>query len=278
MIELIQTEVYKLFCSFRTYATFGIAIILMAMINIGLYMDGESILLFILEPLKDYFIIDGNVLNGYLIGYFSLNTLWVHIPVLVIIVSTYIFSSEFEYGTIKVLLSQPISRTALILSKWLTMFLYIIIFMIIVAIFALVPSVWLFGTGDVMVLSDGLQFILEGSFIKRYVAAIIFAVVAMMAFSSLAMFLAVWFKNTLTAILVAFGILIFHTLIQSFVLGLSSLWQNMLFTFHMAMWQQFFVTDVPMVLIMKSFGFLLAMIILFTMLTVYRFNSINISE
>jgi ABC-2 type transport system permease protein len=250
----------------------------MAIINLGLYTDGENILSFILKPLKDYFILEGNILNGYLIAYFSLNTLWVHIPVLVIIVGTYIFSSEFEYGTIKVLLSQPISRTQLIVSKLAAMVLYNIMFMTVLALFALVPSVLIFGKGDVMVLNDGLHFILESSFLKRYVLTILFATLAMIAFSSMGMFLAIWFKNTLTSILVAFGVLIFHTLIQSFVLALSSGWQQLLFTFHMSMWQQFFVTEVPIRMIVKSAIFLIAMTLIFTQLTIYRFKYINISE
>ena len=41
MKALIQTELYKLFSSLRTYMTFGIAIILMVIINFGLYPGGS---------------------------------------------------------------------------------------------------------------------------------------------------------------------------------------------------------------------------------------------
>lgn len=278
MKNLLFTELYKLFSSFRTYATFGIAIILMAMINIGLYMDGENILDFILQPLKEYFVVDGNILNGYLIAYFSLNTLWVHIPVLVIIVSAYIFSSEFEYGTIKTLLSQPISRARLFYSKLLTMIIYNLLFMVILALVALIPSVLVFGVGDIMVLNEGLQFILEATFLKRYLYAVLFAALGMTAFSSLAMFLAIYFRNTLTAILVAFGILIFHTLIQSFLLGFNSSIQVFIFSYHMSMWQQLFVTDIPFDQILQSVVFLIIMTVTFSWLTLYKFKTLNIKE
>lgn len=278
MTALIYNEIYKLFSSFRTYATFTIAIILMVMINLGLYTEGETILSYILEPLKDYFILDGNILNGYLIAYFSLNTLWVHIPILILVVSTYIFSSEFEYGTIKILLSQPISRSHLFLAKLFTLVVYNIVFMFVLAFSALIPAVLIFGKGDVMVLNEGLQFVPEVSFLKRFGLAILFASLAMTAFSALGMLFAIWFRNTLTAILLSFGILIFHTLIQSFVIGLNSYAQGFLFTYHMSMWQQFFVSEIPFNTILQSIGFLTIMFATLSLVTLYRFNSIDIKE
>src|SRR5210317_1681819 len=100
MRRVIGTELFKLFRSKRTYIVFGIAIVLMLIINIGLYSDGEEFFDFLLRSINEYFFIDGKVINGYLIAYLALNSLWVHIPILVIIVTTHIFSSEFEYGTI----------------------------------------------------------------------------------------------------------------------------------------------------------------------------------
>jgi ABC-2 type transport system permease protein len=277
MSALLKTELYKVFTSVRTFITFGIAIVLMVFINFGLYMEGENILSFLLQPLKDYFLVEGNILNGFLIAYFSLNTLWVHIPVLVIIVSAHIFSGEFELGTIKLLLSQPISRSRLMWSKILVMILYNVLFMLVVALFALIPSVLIFGTGDVMVFNNGLQFLLESSFSWRYGLAVLFAMLAMTAFSSLAMYCAVYFKNTLTAILVSFGVLIIHTLFQSFSLEMSSLWQNVLFTYHMSNWQQLFVTEVPWRDLGVSVSFLFIFTLVFSVLSVKRFNRLNIS-
>ena len=278
MRALLRTEIYKVFTSVRTYITFGIAIILMVIINFGLYVEGENILGFILQPLKDYFLVQGNILNGYLIAYFSLNTLWVHIPVLVIIVSAHIFSGEFEMGTIKLLLTQPISRQQLMLSKIAVMWFYNVLFMLVVAIFALVPAVMIFGTGDVMVFNNGLQFLLEASFGWRYGLAVVFAVLGMTAFSSLAMYCAIYFKNTLTAILLSFGILILHTLFQSFTFEVTSVWQNLLVTYHMSNWQQLFVTDVPWNEILISVSFLCIFTLVFCMLSVMKFNRLNITE
>lgn len=278
MIQLIKIEIYKLFSSNRTYISFGITIILMLIINIGLFTDGEEIFSFFLQPLKEYFIIEGTIINGYLIAYLALNTLWVHIPILIIIVTTYIFSSEFEYGTIRVLLTQPISRNSLLSAKIISMIIFIICFMAIVALFALVPAVLLFGTGDVIVFIDGIQFIQEDGFLTRYFSTIVFSIISMVAFSSLSMYLALWFKNTLTSILISLGILIVLTLLQTFVFGIFSSWQPFLFTYHFSKWQLFFVNNIPLSSILNSVYFLLGMSIFFIGLSYYKFNKLNISE
>jgi ABC-2 type transport system permease protein len=278
MRALIQTELLKVFSSLRTYLSFGIAVVLMIIIDFGLYMEGETILGYLLQPLKEYFLIQGNILNGYLIAYLSLNTLWVHLPVLVIIVSAYIFSSEFEFGTIKVLMSQPVSRSEVMLSKIIVMLLYNLLFMLIVALFALVPAVLIFGKGDVMVLNNGIQFLLESTFLWRFALAVCFATLAMTAFSALSVFCAIYFKDTLTAILVSFGILILHTLFQSFTIEISSNWQNALFSYHMSNWQLLFVTDIPWKQMLLSVGFLTTMSVVFLYLSVIKFKRLNITE
>lgn len=249
----------------------------MLIINLGLYTDSGELFGFLLEPITDYFYLDGNVINGYLIAYLALNTLWVHIPILIVIVTTYIFSSEFEYGTIKVLLTQPISRTNLLIAKTITMIVYIVLFMMVVALFALIPAIIIFGTGDIMVFIDGVQFILEDSFLYRFFGSIVFSVIAMIAFSSMAMYLALWFKNTLTAILISFGVLILFTLLQTFVFGIFSSWQPFLFTYHISKWQLFFSSEIPKESILNSVYFLIGMSIVFMVLSKIRFNKMTVS-
>lgn len=278
MINILQIELYKLFSSYRTYITFAITILLMLIVDLGLYSDGEEIFSYLIQPLNDNFYVEGNIINGYLIAYLALNTLWVHIPVLIIIVTTHIFSGEFELGTIRILLTQPISRSTLLTAKIISMIIYTICFMLIVAFFALVPSMIFFGTGDVLVFIDGVQFIQEATFLLRFFYAAVFAVLAMIAFSSMAMFFALWFKNTLTAILLSLGLLILFTLIQTFVLGIFSSWQPFLFTYHIAKWQLFFVDEIPFSTILNSAFFLFAMSVFFIGVSFLKFNKMNISE
>ncbi len=250
----------------------------MLIINLGLYSDGEELFHYLLQAVNEYFYVEGNVINGYLISYLALNTLWVHIPVLIIIVTAHIFSSEFELGTIKLLLTQPIQRGQLLIAKIICMILYILLFMIIVGLSAIIPSVLIFGVGDVVVFIDGIQFIQESTFLSRFIQTLLFASLAMIAFSSMTMFFAIWFKNTLTAVLISLGILILLTLLQTFVFGIFSSWQPFLFTYHISKWQLFFVSDIPFGSILNSVYFLIGMSLFFVVITYFKFNKMNISE
>lgn len=278
MIALTRIELFKLFKSGRTYLTFGIAIVLMLVIDLGLYSDGEELFNYLLQAINDYFYLEGNLVNGYLISYLALNTLWVHLPVLIVIVTSHIFAGEFEYGTIRLLLTQSPSRTKCLIAKFLAMVIYVICFMLIVALAALIPSISIFGTGDVVVFIDGVQFILESSFLNRFFQTLVFATLAMVAFSSLAMIFAIWFRNTLTAILVSLGILILLTLLQTFVFGIFSSWQPFLFSYHMSKWQLFFVSDIPYDSILNSVVYLILMIGICFTVCLIKFKRMNITE
>lgn len=278
MRNLVKIELVKLFSSNRTYITFAIAILLMLVINLGLYSDGEELFNFFLQSINEYFYIEGNLVNGYLIAYLALNMLWVHIPVLIIIVTAHIFSGEFEFGTIRLLLTQPISRGNLLMAKILSMVIFNFCFMFVIAASALIPSVLLFGKGDVVVFIDGIQFIQEVTFLSRFFNTLLFSTLAMIAFSSMTMYFALLFKNTLTAILLALGILILLTLLQTFVFGIFSTWQPYLFTYHIAKWQLFFVNEIPYQSILESVYYLIGMSVVFMILSFVKFNRMNISE
>lgn len=278
MRRLLQIELYKLFRSSRTYLTFGIAIIIMLIINLGLFTDGKELFAFLLQSISEYFYLEGNVINGYLIAYLALNTLWVHIPILIIIVTAHIVSSEFEYGTIRMLLTQPVSRIQVLMAKVIATMLFVICFMVVIALFALIPSVLIFDSGDVVVFIDGIQFLEGSSFLWRFFMSIGFAVIAMFAFACMTMYFAIIFKNTLTSILLAFGILILFTLLQTFVFGIFSSWQPFLFTYHFAKWQLFFMNDIPYDSILNSIYFLLGMSALFLGFSFVKFNKMTISQ
>ncbi len=278
MIGLVYIELYKLFSSARTYISLTIGVVLMLIINLGLFTDGQEIFDFLLESINEYFLVQGEVINGYLISYLALNTLWVHIPILIVIVSAHIFSSEFELGTIRLLLTQPISRRHLFLSKLISMIIFNCCFMLLIALSALIPALLLFGKGDVIVFIDGIQFVQEATFLGRLFYALLFSTLAMISFSCLSMFFSLLFKNTLTSILLSLGLLILFTLLQKFVFGIFSAWQPFIFTYHFAKWQMFFVNVIPVTSIWNSVIFLMGMCFVLITVSLIKFEKMNISE
>ncbi|MEH7437542.1 ABC transporter permease [Neobacillus drentensis] len=66
----------------------------------------------------------------------------------IIIVAAGIVASEFNWGTIKLLLIRPINRTKILLSKYLTVLLYAIFMLSILFVFSTVLGAILFGMPD----------------------------------------------------------------------------------------------------------------------------------
>ena len=66
----------------------------------------------------------------------------------IIIVAAGIVASEFNWGTIKLLLIRPINRTKILLSKYLTVLLYAIFMLAILFVFSTVLGAILFGMPD----------------------------------------------------------------------------------------------------------------------------------
>ena len=278
MKALIYNELYKLFKKPRSYISPAVVVVILMLINLGMYLEGKNMLDFLLATLQQNFLLSGNLINGYLIAFLSLSTLWIHIPVLIVIVTADLVSSEFETGAIRHLLTRPIKRSSLLTAKFVVALVYVALFMMFLGFFAIGVSTLTFGTGDVIVLYDGIQIITEPTFLPRYFATMAFATFGMMAFAALSIFVSTITRNSLMAILVSLGILIISTLLQTFSLGIFDAWKPFLFTYHMTQWQLLFYTEIPWVEMITSIGFLLGFAGIFIWLTYRNFNKMNITE
>jgi len=278
MRALLTNELYKLFKKPRTYISPVVIVVIIILINLGMYLEGGQILDFLLATLREQFFLEGNLINGYLITFLSLSTLWVHIPILVVIVTADLMSSEFESGAIRMLLTRPIKRSALMSAKMLTALIYVTLFMLFIGALSYGIATLIFGKGDIIVLYEGIQIITSAQFVPRFLLTLAYSTFGMMAFAAMSIYISTATKNSLAAILVSLGVLIISTLLQTFSLGIFESWKPFLFTYHMSQWQLFFYTDIPWMEILVSTVFLAAFTAVFVGLSYRKFNRLNITE
>ena len=124
MFSLIRIELYKIFSRIRTYIGFIAIGLLVPLIQVALFIDGETYIEFSLQNLKEAFDFQGNLLNGYLACYIILATLYVHIPFLITLVTGDLLAGEAAGGTFRVLLTRPVSRTKLLFAKFISGLIY----------------------------------------------------------------------------------------------------------------------------------------------------------
>lgn len=278
MRALINIELIKIFSQKKSWISFIAFAFIMVMIHGGLYLEGQKFMDLLLQNYKNQLFIHGNIINAYFISYIALNTLWVHIPVLLVIVTADILSGELNSGSIRIMMTSPISRSSLILSKSIAAFIYIIVFMLFMMLITIIPSYYIFGKGDLLVFMDGIQVILESEVLYRFLWSFAFGTLSMLAFAALSIFFSVWLRNTLAAILASLSVLVISTLLQSFGFGIFESLQPYLFTYHMTQWQLLFIREIPAADIWQSALFLIGMTLLFIALSIWRFNKTNITE
>lgn len=278
MISLLRIELYKLFVRPRTWIAFAVMAMIMALINGGLWLEGEEAFEFLFKSLRDQFFFEGNLINGYLITYIALNTLWVHIPVLLVIVTADLVSGEHESGTIRLILSRKVGRTQFLLVKFFTAFIYVLLFMLFLVFISLLPSLLLFGGGDLIVLIDGVQILLESEARGRFVWAFLYGALSMASFASLSVMLSTWIRNSIAAILASLGILVISTLLHTFAFGLFDPIKSLLPSYHMAQWQLLFLRDIPMNEIWFSIAYLVGFGGLMMLLSILKYKRVQITD
>ena len=262
----------------RSFLSIALMVVLVSLIFWGLKSQGESALDYILQALNQNFTVNGNILNGYLVIYIILNTLWIHVPILIVIVTGDLFSSELETGTIRLLLTRPVKRYKLVLAKYFTAVIFVFIFMLIWAAISVIPALFLFGRGDLIVVFNGLQILEERVLFERFVLAFGFAFIGMSSFAIFSVAVSIFTRKTLNAILITMGILVISTLLQTLAPTLFVGWESFLITHHLARWQLLFYTEPDCTSVLISTIWLVGFSVISILVSLFWFNRLKITE
>ncbi len=241
MWTLLQIELYKIFRRPRTYISFAAITALILTIQLGLKLDGDAYVDFLLTGLKQSFDFEGNILNGYFVCYVILQLLLIHVPLLIALISADMISGEANMGTLRLMLTKPFSRTQLMLSKFFASSVYTLMLLVWMAFLALVISMWLFGTDDLFITKTyyAVQ-ISADDVLWRYIAAFCFALLSMLTVTALGFFLSNFAENSIGPIVTTMSIIIFFTVLSTMSIPLYQKIQPYLFTTHMVNWKEFF--------------------------------------
>src|SRR5215831_6768669 len=177
MWALLQIELYKIFKRPRTYISFAVIAVIIFLVQIALKFGGDAYVDLMMAGAKETFEIHTDqILNGYLVCFLILNLLLIHVPILVALVAGDVVAGEANMGTLRLLVSKPVSRFQLLAVKFVASCIYTIVLLIWVAVFALLLSIFLFGTNQLVVArKDEYDIISTSDVLWRYGAAFIFA-------------------------------------------------------------------------------------------------------
>jgi ABC-2 type transport system permease protein len=243
MWKLLQIELFKIFSRPRTYISFVALAAMILIIQIGLKFDGESYLQLMMSGMADSFIIPyGLILNGYLVAFVILNTLLIHVPLLIALVAGDTVAGEANMGTLRLLVTKPVSRTELMLVKFFASVIYTLSLLLWMAVLALLLSILLFGTNDMLIARNtAMEQIQQTDVLWRYMAAFGYAAVALSTVAALAFLLSVTAENSIGPIVATISIVIVLTILSEMKIPLyDDTVKPWLFTSHMLAWKGFF--------------------------------------
>jgi ABC-2 type transport system permease protein len=233
MIQLLRIEIFKIFKRPRTYIAFAVIALIIILIQIALKFGGKEYVGLMMSGMGDSFeeIPTKIILNGYLVCFIILNLLLIHIPILVALVSGDAIAGEANMGTLRLLVSKPVSRIQLLIVKFTASVFYTMMLLIWVAVLALFLS------------ARELQFnVMESDDVLwRYALAFCFAAIGLICVASLAFMLSVFSDNSIGPIVITVCVIIVFTILTQMQIPFyDETIKPYLFTTHMLGWKGFF--------------------------------------
>ncbi len=247
MWSLLQIELFKISKRPRTYIAFAAIAAIVMIFQFAFKADGQSYMNLMLQSVQDSFELDrSKAINGYFMCYIILNTLLIQVPILVALIAGDAISGEANMGTLRLLLTKPVSRTQLILVKFIASFIFTIMLLLWMAVMALFVSLWIFGADDMLIFrvkgeeSQILQ-IASNDVMWRYFAAFGYAAVALTVIAALALLLSIFAENSIGPIIATVCIVITCTIVSN--INVPVIDKNVkpwLFTSYLVGWKGFF--------------------------------------
>ena len=211
---LIHNEFQKIFYRKRTYIGFILIGVLIPFIVGAIDNGGNMLEKSIYGQLSDSFFFVGSLINGYLATYIIIAVLITHMPFLSTIIAADIVSGEYSKGTFRLYLSRPVSRSKILLSKLIIVYLYTILLMGFFIGYSLLISVAWLGTGELAVFHKGLLFLSEDDALIRFFIAFLTSTVVMLTVSSLCFYISTISKNSVTPIIITISTVFVGTAIS----------------------------------------------------------------
>lgn len=247
MWNLLTIELYKISRRPRTYIAFVAIAAIVSIFQAAFKIDGQSYLNLMLQSVPDNFELDlSKSINGYFMCYIILNTLLVQVPILIALIAGDAISGEANMGTLRLVLTRPVSRTKLILAKFGASVTFTFLLLIWMAIVALFLSLSIFGADDLLIFrikgdeSQILQ-ITKDDILWRYMATFGYATVALSVIAALALLLSIFSDNSIGPIVITVCIVIVCTILSN--INVPVIDENVkpwLFTSYLVGWKGFF--------------------------------------
>jgi len=236
---LLRAELLKLFKQSKTYYAIGAIFVIELLIFMTAYYQGSTILDLLLNSLKQSFYFEGSLLNGNLILYIVLNSLWFNVPLIIMIVTSSMITDEYKDGTLQTVMLQAVNKSSFILAKYMVVMLFTLSVVLFIMLSSCLMAYSIFGKGDLVVYLNTLNFFESEDAFYRICLAFASGAVAMVFYSIVSTTIALFVQEATKAWIMAGLFLVLTNLLLKIDLG-SPLMNQFFFPKLIDTWQQLF--------------------------------------
>ena len=245
MTRLVYYELIKTFLKKRTFIGFLLVAIVVPLVEVAMKIEGGRFLQYSLRSFQQDFMLVGNLFNGWFVAQSMMNSLWVHIPLLIIFVAGDQLAGEATAGTYRLILVRPVSRTRIFLAKYITTIIYTVVFVLFLGILSTGLALLLLGRGDLIILTRGILILPEADVAWRFLVGYLLASWAMLSIASIAFFFSTFVENAIGPIISTMGVNMIFVLMTVLPLDFFKTLRPYLFTHYLNVWLRVFEDPVP---------------------------------
>lgn len=260
---LLSAELLKLLKQSKTYYALGSIMVIETLILITAYFQGSTILDLLLDNLKQSFYFEGTLLNGNLIMYIVLNSLWFNVPLILMIVTSGIVTDEYKDGTMQTVMLQAVDKWKFITAKYIIAVLFTLLVVGFMMLTTFILSYSIFGSGDLVVYINTLNFFEAEDAFHRICWAFASGALTMVFYCVASLTLAIFIKEAAKTWIAAALFLIITTLLLKvdfvipvinsyFFPKLIDTWQQ-LFNYQLD-WNQIFINNTILIFYTLAFA------------------------
>ena len=271
MSSLLACELVKTYRKWRTYIGFLAIGVVVPLVEIGLKLEGGSLVRGVTRTLASDFFFVGNLFNAYFVTYFIMNSLWIHVPFLISLVAGDQLAGEATAGTFRLLLIRPPSRTTILFAKYITALAYTVSIVVFLGVLSLALGLPLFGRGDLIVPGRVLVLIPGGDVPWRLAIAFVLAIWSMWCVASLAFLFSALVENAIGPIVGTMAVIVVFLILSNTPLSLFEAIRPYLFTTYVNVWQKVMEEPIPWADIASSTAILGGFSVGFLLVTWYIF-------
>ena len=247
-----------------------------SIVQLAMYLQGEQYVNVVTGRLRDAFMMSGNLLNGYLVGYLILNALFIHIPFLIVLVGGDVLAGEATAGTYRLLVTRPVSRMKLIFSKFIAGGIYTNLLLVFLALMSVGLSLIIFGDGDLIVAGRKIMIFSVDDVLWRFMLAYIYASFSMMTVFMLSFLASSLVENAIGPIIATMSVLFIFMILSALDFDLLKALRPYMFVTYMNKWNEFFRYEIDYQSIINGLLVLTGHILAFFGITLYLFNKKDI--